>query len=409
MTASPWARPFRLLATDRMCFSAEQGVVAVSAKRHAEISGGGIGGLVAAAALAQRGWTVRVHERADHLRAFGSGIFVWYNLMRVLKAVGAYEEAMADAHRFVARETRDHENRLVNIVRASPRPEDAIYTASRRAILEALAAAARRAGVEILTSSAAVGAESAGVLLTENGRSFAADLVVAADGVNSKVRDGLKLTARRQPLADGAIRVMIPRAAEELTSDRGQKSIEFWSGKRRIFYTAVSREEVYVAFMLPVVDEEGSAMPLRRWTWQRSFPHLSDVIDRVGEQGRWDRFELIRLHRWSAGKVAILGDAAHAMSPNTGQGAGTAAMNALSLAVHVSEAPSVEEGLASWEAKERPLTEHTQRVAGIYGSLTAWPTVLRTPIMRLGAKSKWVMSHRQRAANHVPTGAEAFA
>ena len=84
-------------------------------------------------------------------------------------------------------------------------------------------------------------------------------------------------------------------------------------------------------------------------------------------------------------------------------------MNALSLAVHVSEAPSVEEGLASWEAKERPLTEHTQRVAGIYGSLTAWPTVLRTPIMRLGAKSKWVMSHRQRAANHVPTGAEAFA
>lgn len=351
---------------------------------------------------------MRVHERADHLRAFGSGIFVWYNLMRVLKAVGAYEEAMDGAHRFVARETRDHANRLVNIVRASPRPEDAIYTASRRKILEGLAAAARRADVEILTSSAVVGAEPGGALLTEDGRSWPADLVVVADGVNSKAREALRLTERRLPLADGSIRVMIPRMESELTSDRGQKSIEFWSGRRRMFYTAVSREEVYVAFMLPVTDEEGCAMPLRPDTWRQSFPHLTDVIDRVGDQGRWDRFELMRLHRWSVGRAAVVGDAAHAMSPNTGQGAGTAAMNALSLAVHVSESSTVEEALARWEAKERPLTEHTQRVAGIYGSLTAWPSFLRTPIMRLGAKSKWVMSHRQRAANHIPTGAEAF-
>jgi 2-polyprenyl-6-methoxyphenol hydroxylase-like FAD-dependent oxidoreductase len=380
----------------------------VPASRHAEISGGGIGGLVAAAALAQRGWTVRVHERAEHLRAFGSGIFVWYNLMRVLKAVGAYEDAMVGAHRFVARETRDHANRLINIVRASPRAEDAIYTASRRKILEALAAAARRAGVEILTSSAVVGAEPGGALRTEDGRAYPADLVVAADGVNSRVREALQLTEMRRPLADGSIRVMIPRMGSELTSDRGQKSIEFWSGKRRMFYTAVSREEVYVAFMLPVSDAEGCAMPLNQETWRRSFPHLNDVIERVGDRGRWDRFELIRLRRWSAGRVAIVGDAAHAMSPNTGQGAGTAAMNALSLAVHVSEYSSVEEALVRWETKERPLTEHTQRVAGIYGALTAWPAFLRTPIMSVGARSKWVMSHRQRAANHVPTGAEAF-
>jgi 2-polyprenyl-6-methoxyphenol hydroxylase-like FAD-dependent oxidoreductase len=97
------------------------------------------------------------------------------------------------------------------------------------------------------------------------------------------------------------------------------------------------------------------------------------------------------------------------MSPNTGQGAGTAGMNALSLAVHVSEAPTIEDGLARWEAKERPLTEHTQFVAGVWGALTRWPTFLRTPILRYGARSKWLMSHRQRAAHHIPTGAEAFA
>ena len=97
------------------------------------------------------------------------------------------------------------------------------------------------------------------------------------------------------------------------------------------------------------------------------------------------------------------------MSPNTGQGAGTAAMNALSLAVLVSGAPSVEEGLRRWEAMERPLTEHTQMVAGLWGSLTTWPAMIRTPILKFGAQSKWLMSHRQRAAHHVPTGAETFA
>ena len=84
-------------------------------------------------------------------------------------------------------------------------------------------------------------------------------------------------------------------------------------------------------------------------------------------------------------------------------------MNALSLAVFVSESPSIEESLARWEAKGRALTEHTQMVAGIWGSFTTWPAAIRTPILRFGAKSKWLMKHRQRAAHHVPTGAEAFA
>jgi 2-polyprenyl-6-methoxyphenol hydroxylase-like FAD-dependent oxidoreductase len=189
----------------------------------------------------------------------------------------------------------------------------------------------------------------------------------------------------------------------------GQKSIEYWSGQRRLFYSACSQEAVYLAFMLPVADQEGSAVPVNKEAWIRSFPHLEDAIRRVGEEARWDRFERIDLHRWSSGRAAVVGDAANAMSPNTGQGAGTAAMNALSLAVLVSGAPSIEEGLRRWEANEQSLTEHTLMVAGFWGSLTTWPAMIRTPILKFGARSKWLMSHRQRAAHHVPTGAEAFA
>ena len=48
-------------------------------------------------------------------------------------------------------------------------------------------------------------------------------------------------------------------------------------------------------------------------------------------------------------------------------------------------------------------------MAGIWGALTRWPTFIRTPILKYGARSKYLMGHRQRAANHIPTGAEAFA
>jgi 2-polyprenyl-6-methoxyphenol hydroxylase-like FAD-dependent oxidoreductase len=381
----------------------------MATKGHAEIAGGGIAGLVAAAALAQRGWSVRVHERADHMRAYGAAIFAWYNLMRVLKAVGAYDEAVVGGSPFVVRESRDARNRVINTIVASPRPEDRIYSVSRRQMIQALASAAARSGAEISVSSVGVAADPAGALLMEDGRRLPADLVIAADGVHSKLRDSLGLVRRRQLLRDGAIRVLIPRTEEERRSELGQKSIEYWSGRRRLFYSACSQEEVYLAFMLPVADREGSAVPVNKEAWIRSFPHLADAIQRVGEEARWDRFERIDLHRWSKGRTAVVGDAANAMSPNTGQGAGTAAMNALSLAVLVCEAPSIEEGLRRWEAKERPLTEHTQMVAGLWGSLTTWPAMIRTPILKFGARSKWLMSHRQRAAHHVPTGAEAFA
>ena len=58
-------------------------------QRHAEIAGAGFAGLTAACALAQRGWSVRVHERADRLRTTGAGIYIYENGLRVLEVVGA--------------------------------------------------------------------------------------------------------------------------------------------------------------------------------------------------------------------------------------------------------------------------------------------------------------------------------
>lgn len=72
--------------------------------KHAEISGAGLGGLVAAAALAQNGWSVRVHERAKQIRATGSGIYIAENGIRVLEAIGACDDALRGGYRFYNRE-----------------------------------------------------------------------------------------------------------------------------------------------------------------------------------------------------------------------------------------------------------------------------------------------------------------
>ncbi len=113
---------------------------------------------------------------------------------------------------------------------------------------------------------------------------------------------------------------------------------------------------------------------------------------------------MLRLEAWSRGRVAVLGDAAHAMPPNLGQGGGCAMMGALALAVHLDGARDVAAGLSAWEAAERPLIEHTQRWSRLYSGVTGLPSGLRKAVFRAIDRVPWLRAQHMRAANHVPTG-----
>jgi 2-polyprenyl-6-methoxyphenol hydroxylase-like FAD-dependent oxidoreductase len=274
----------------------------------------------------------------------------------------------------------------------------------RQRMIDALAAAARRAGAEILTSSEGAKASVEGELTLANGERVKADLIVAADGVNSRLRDALDLVAERRYLRDGCIRVLIPSRSREEGLDT--RTIEYWSGHRRLLYNPCNTEQLYLALSMPHDDEAGRSLPVDKALWTRSFPHLADLIGRIGDCGRYDRFEYIRLKRWSAGRVAVLGDAAHALPPNIGQGAGCAMMNGLSLAVYLDKFPDVERALAAWEQAERPLTDHSQRISRLYGMPTFWPAPLRRMFYSLAGRSRWLTEQRTRTARHIPTGTE---
>jgi 2-polyprenyl-6-methoxyphenol hydroxylase-like FAD-dependent oxidoreductase len=369
-------------------------------KRHAEIVGAGFAGLTAACALAQRGWSVRVHERADQLRTTGAGIYIYENGLRVLEAVGAYEAAVKGAPVAHTREVRDDHNRVISVHRWGG---SRVFSIVRQTVINALAEQATRAGVEIVLRSAGAIASDDGELLLQNGTKHRADLIVAADGTNSRLRDAFDLVETRKILPDGATRMLIDKIPQERGQD-GATTVEYWSGSRRVLYTPCSDTEVYIALTMLNDDQVAIATPVRQDAWKRWFPHLEALIDRCGGEARYDPFELIRLKRWSQGKMAVIGDAAHALPPNIGQGGGCAMMNALALAVHLDGAKDVPAALAKWERTERPITDHTQRVSVALGWPTTWPPKLRALALSLAGKSKWVVRQRTKTALHRPTG-----
>ena len=370
-------------------------------KRHAEIAGAGFAGLAAACALAQRGWSVRVHERGQRLRTTGAGIYIYENGLRVLAAVGAYAAAIEGAPFAHTREVRDDRNRVISVHRWEG---SRVFSIVRQTVINALAAAAERAGVEIVTGSVAAAAGADGELLLADGRTLKADLIVGADGSNSAVREAVGLLWKRKFLVDGATRLLIAKTEQErLAADAGT-TVEYWSGTRRVLYTPCSENDVYIALTMLDRDETAKATPVRKDAWKRWFPHLEPLIERFGEQGRYDRFDLIKLRRWSAGRVALVGDAAHAQPPNIGQGGGCAMMNALSLAVHLERHADVSAALAAWEKNERPITEHAQRISYLLGLPTTWPPLLRTMALGWAGRSKWLVRQRTKTALHRPTG-----
>ena len=182
-------------------------------KRHAEIVGAGFAGLTAACALAQRGWSVRVHERADALRTTGAGIYIYENGLRVLEALGAYEAAVKGAPVAHTREVRDDQqpHHLGAPLGRQPGVLDRAADRDQRA---GRAGAARRRRDRHSTRPARSPAPTANCCW-RNGTKHKADLIVAADGTNSRLRDAFDLVEKRKALADGCTRLLIDKTPEE--------------------------------------------------------------------------------------------------------------------------------------------------------------------------------------------------
>ncbi|WP_378144622.1 FAD-dependent oxidoreductase [Cnuibacter sp. UC19_7] len=333
-------------------------------RRHAEISGGGFAGLTAAAALAQKGWSVRLHERSPDLRTEGAGIVLWNNSLQVIDKIKAGPDLMSNSMTPPAYETR------MNNVIQSQETLDGIRwrTMTRPHLYQTLLVAAREAGVEVVAGSEVVGATPDGTIRFANGESAEADLIIGADGVGSAVRDSLNIPLKRERSRDGITRFLVPRRKAELQAlepdTEWDNVIDFWNLEPRVLrvlYTPANDDELYIALMSPAADAQGSRVPIDLDLWTSIFPQLAPVLkDAADTPGRYYGYQTTRLDHWTEGKVALIGDAAHAMCPALAQGAGCAMQNAWTLAVAATEADDIPAALIDWERLERPYTDIAQ-------------------------------------------------
>ena len=357
-------------------------------KRSAEIAGGGIAGLVAGLALAQKGWRVRIHERGSDLRMIGEGIYLWENGLRVLDALGVLAPVIADGIRVVRHEKRNHEGKKLSS--SSFGNDFRLYGQRREDLLLTLFDAFVETGGEMVFNSRAIGADPDGYLYLADGSSIRADLVVGADGVDSSVRDSLELLRWRFSTNQFGYRAIIPSELGEFESDASSTYCEYWNGSQCLVCAPCTARSSYIQLTSTTDESLDKTVPLDRDYWCCLFPQLADIVDRVPDHGKGERFELVRLEFWSKGKVAVIGSAANAQPPVLGHEMGCTMMSAFSLAQAIDCARNVVDGLAAWELRERASGEWVQLVAYWYGQLAFLPAAARVAAFKAIDGNEWV-------------------
>lgn len=327
------------------------------------VVGAGIGGLTAAISLRRVGVEAVVFEKAPELREIGAGISVWTNAMRALEKIG-----LADAVRAAGRQEIGGTIRSWNGKRIAEIPADALekrfglnVVLTRPKLQETLLAALPDGAVRLDAECVGFRQEGSGVTaLFSGGREERGDLLVGADGLHSVVRERLFGDGRPRYAGFTAW-----RGLADLGNGRESDGFEAW-GRGNIFgLVSLGRGRFYWYATKNAPEGQDDAPEGRKAELMRRFggwhEPIPTVIGATEEAAilRNDVYDREPLKRWGRGRVTLLGDAAHPMTPNLGQGACQAIEDAVVLAECVSGEASVAGALRCYEERR------AGRVAGI--------------------------------------------
>ncbi|WP_396434469.1 FAD-dependent monooxygenase [Limnohabitans sp.] len=324
------------------------------AHKQVVIAGGGIGGLAAAVACAQRGLPVQLLERAAQLSEAGAGIQMGPNVTRILQAWGlgaALAQLAAFPLQLQARDAQTGQvlGRLTLGARAQAR-YGAPYATIHRADLQGLLhRAAQSAGVDLLLGQTVQnwqGTEAALQVNTAQGLSLQASALIGADGVWSAVRQQLLGDAPARFTGHLAYRALVAQA--DLPAHLRSDQITVWLGPRLhvVHYPVRSGQWLNLVAIVhgdqPVQAEAWDSDGQTQALMQAMGAVGTDLHERLASVPAWrqwalhDRAPLSASHQMAQGRVALLGDAAHPMRPYLAQGAGMAIEDAQVLAQRLS-------------------------------------------------------------------------
>ncbi|UVK44721.1 FAD-dependent monooxygenase [Mesorhizobium sp. AR07] len=356
--------------------------------RQVVIAGAGVAGLTAALAFADRGYAVRVFEQAQRLEAAGAGIQLSSNATRILRQLGALDRLLPAAVRPEAVVLKDaatlRELARVPLGQTAETRWQAPYLVAHRADLQsALTARVAEMSNIVLTT----GARVSSVAKSSHGVTVAAEmagetveaagfLLVGADGVWSSVR-GLVDTPKGAPSTSHFSGELAWRATVPADSAAGQA------------FAAIGATNCVTTFLHPGFHmvaypvSKGAAFNLAAFTkgeriaeaWsgnadariltsalRGTAAALSRLVEEAGPWTAWPIHTVDRKQPWTAPSMALIGDAAHAMTPFAAQGAAMAIEDAATLASAIADFPAdPAQGLQIWENWRRPRVARVAR------------------------------------------------
>jgi len=340
--------------------------------RNIGIIGGGIGGVAAAAALNRLGISAWVYERAPRLEEVGAGMMLWPNATRVLKALGLLDE--------VARRSATNTHFLVRassgkvLMNIALGEFDTPALCTRRSdLLASLLSAVPNERIHLGREFSHLERFKSKVRIHfADGEVEEHDAVVGADGIRSRVR--AQLFGISDPVYRG---YTVWRGVAAYTGPAvhpGDNSETWGRGSRfGILDIGQGRFTWYATANIPqraaAPSERLSELRERFAGWHEPIPALIESTEFILENGAYD---LPPLAHWTAGRITLLGDAAHPCTPNLGQGGGMAIEDAMVLAKCVSREPSVESALLRYESLRRRRTGHIQQRSLLMGHIGQW-------------------------------------
>jgi 2-polyprenyl-6-methoxyphenol hydroxylase-like FAD-dependent oxidoreductase len=346
------------------------------------VSGGGIGGLAAAYALARQGFPVRVFEQSPEFREVGAGIQLGPNVFRVLEQIGLKEQVLADAHRPSAQEMRDAlTGKLITRI---PLGEDFFkrfgqpYGVTHRADIHgAILKACQGSNLITLENSRRVDGyvESGdGVTITlDNGERVTGRALIGCDGMWSSIRE--RVVGDGKPRVSGHIAYRAVLKREEVPKDLWTPDVTLWAGPRTHFvHYPLRRGELYnlvAVFHSDHYEEGWNAEGAKDVMWQHfkmQVPQVTRLLERIETWRMWVLCDREPIKEWSQGRVTLLGDAAHPMLQYLAQGANMAIEDAVVLAEKVAAKPDdLASAFRDYQQERYLRTARTQIMARVYG------------------------------------------
>jgi 2-polyprenyl-6-methoxyphenol hydroxylase-like FAD-dependent oxidoreductase len=321
------------------------------------IIGGGIGGLTLAIALQRKGYDVKVYERAIDINPIGAGLGLAANAIKALAEIGISEEVVAKGKIMRRLLIKDYQGKVLSETDSEKISEQYgminNFTIHRGDLHDVLLKKVIPDTLQLAKECRDFKQDQSGVtLFFQDGTSAHADYVIACDGIHSVFRK--KLLPHSTPRFAGYTcwRAVIDNAPDDFNFD---ETVESWGAGSRFGMVPLTGKRVYWFACLNAAANDQKKRIYKVDDLLRHFAEFHDPIAKIlmrtrNEQMIWnDIIDLAPIKRFAFGNIVLMGDAAHATTPNMGQGACMAIEDAAVLSNCLEEHTSPEEGFYTFQ------------------------------------------------------------